>query len=114
MSEPWIESAGSDPATFRPHVDKVFVADPGARDVPLRLAEVVDEGVSGRMEQFSLFFHGPPDRLLPQGTYTLEHAALGVFAIFLVPVIGSNQERVVYQACFSRPLTSGRSAGSAG
>lgn len=90
-------------AAFRAHVDTTFVADPGARGIPLRLAEVGDERVSGGMEQFSLFFHGPADCLLPQGTYALEHTALGSLALFLVPVVGSNHERIVYQACFSRP-----------
>lgn len=93
----------SEAATFRPHVDTTFVADRGAREVPLRLAEVGDERVSGGIEQFSLFFHGPADRVLPQGTYALEHTTLGLLALFLVPVVGSNHERIVYQACFSRP-----------
>jgi len=98
-----VKPAASGAATFRPHVDTTFVADPGAREIPLRLAEVGDERVSGGMEQFSLFFHGPADRLLPQGTYALEHSALGPLELFLVPVVGSNDERIVYQACFSRP-----------
>lgn len=92
--------------TFRAHVDTTFMADPGARGIPLRLAEVGDERVSGGMEQFSLFFHGPADRLLPQGTHALEHTALGLLALFLVPVAGSNHERIIYQACFSRPAAS--------
>ena len=97
------EPAENQAAAFRAHVDTTFVAAPGARGVPLRLAEVGDERVSGGMEQFSLFFHGPSDRLLPQGTYALEHTAPGLLALFLVPVVGSNHERIVYQACFSRP-----------
>lgn len=95
--------AENEAATFRAHVDTTFVVDQGAQGIPLRLAEVGDERVSGGMEQFSLFFHGPADRLLPQGTYALEHTALGSLALFLVPVVGSNQDRIVYQACFSRP-----------
>ena len=112
LGEPLSESAQRDAATFRAHLDTTFVADPGAGGIPLRLADVVDERVSGGMEQFSLFFHGPADRLLPQGTYVLEHAALGVLALFLVPVVGSNHERIVYQACFSRPAASPQSGSS--
>lgn len=99
----------SQASTFRPHVDTTFVADPGARSIPLRLAEIGDERVSGGMKQFSIFFHGPADRLLPQGTYALEHATLGLLALFLVPVAGSNRERIVYEACFSWPASSGGS-----
>lgn len=95
-----------DASMFRAHLDTTFTADPGVRGVPLRLAEVVDDRASGGMDQFSLFFHGPADRLLPQGTYALEHAVLGPLALFLVPVVGSNHERIVYQACFSRPSAS--------
>ena len=91
----------SDAATFRAHLDTVFVADYGNREVPLRLAEVAGERVAGGLEQFSLYFHGPADRQLPQGTYALAHDALGAIAIFLVP-IGANAERVVYEACFTR------------
>jgi len=95
----WREAA-SQAAMFRVHLDTTFMAD--SQGVPLRLAEVVDERASAGIEQFSLFFHGPADRVLPQGTYALEHAALGPLALFLVPVVGSNHERIVYQACFSR------------
>ena len=56
-----------DGSMFRAHLDTTFTADPGAGGVPLRLAEVVDDRVSGGMEQFSLFFHGTADRILPQG-----------------------------------------------
>ena len=94
----------SDAATFRAHLETTFVADDGERTVLLRLAEVVGERVTGGLEQFSLYFHGPADRQLPQGTYALAHDALGALALFLVP-IGANPERVVYEACFSRLVT---------
>jgi hypothetical protein len=86
--------------TFRPHLDTTFVTT-GATSVPLRLADVVDEPISYGLRQFSLFFNGPPDPMLPQDTYSLQHPALGELMVFLVPVVGSNRERIVYQACFS-------------
>jgi len=95
----------SQASTFRPHVDTTFVADPGALKIPLRLAEIGDERVSGGMKQFSIFFHGPADCLLSQGTYALDHATLGLLELFLVPVAGSNRERIVYEACFSWPAS---------
>ena len=102
----------SDAVTFRAHLDTTFVADDGGRAIPLRLAEVAGERVTGGLEQFSLYFHGPADRQLPQGTYELAHDTLGALALFIVP-IGANRERVVYEACFTRLATPGQH-GSAG
>ena len=96
-----------DPATFRAQIDTVFGVDHDSGPVPLRLAEVADERIGGGFQQFSLFFHGPPDRLLPQGAYSLRHDAFGTLELFIVPVLGSNHERIVYQACLSRPLPGG-------
>jgi len=36
--------------------------------------------------RFSLMFRGPAQPMLEQATYTLAHAVMGRFAIFLVPV----------------------------
>lgn len=95
----------NDPDAYREHVDSVFHVEHEAGPVPLRLAEVADQVTSGGFQQFSLFFHGPADRLLPQGTYAMRHDALGSLALFIVPVVGSNAERIVYQAAFSRSIT---------
>lgn len=50
--------------------------------------------------RFSLLFRGPAQPVLPQATYTLEHAAAGALAIFLVPV-GRDAQGVQYQAIFN-------------
>ena len=89
------------PATFRPHVNTVFQVDRDPNPVPLRLIDVADERISHGMQQFSLYFHGPSDRLLPQGLYEFRHDALGSLTLFIVPVVGSDHQRIVYQACFS-------------
>jgi hypothetical protein len=47
--------------------------------LPLRAA-----GQPPRLNVFALHFYGPPGSLA-QGTYTMNHATLGSFAIFLVP-----------------------------
>ncbi len=38
------------------------------------------------MERFSLFFRGPAQPFLPQTTYSLDHDAMGIFDLFLVPI----------------------------
>lgn len=92
----------NDPTRYREQLGTIFLAEHDAGPMKLRLAGVVEERVSGGLQQFSLFFHGPADRVLPQGTYAFSHDALGSLALFIVPVIGSNHERIVYQVCFSR------------
>ncbi|HEX8179658.1 MAG TPA: hypothetical protein VF525_08975 [Pyrinomonadaceae bacterium] len=52
------------------------------------------------MEQFSIFFAGPPDLLLPQHLYTLEHEQMGTLDIFIVPV-GRDASGVRYEAVFN-------------
>jgi len=96
----------TDPETFRAQLDTVFRVQDAAGAVPLRLAEVEVGPVSGGLLQFSLFFHGPADRFLPQSTYEFDHDALGRLALFIVPIVGSNRARIVYQACFSHPVSS--------
>lgn len=91
----------NDAATFREHVDTIFRVDHNSDIVPLRLVEVTGERIGGGLRQFSLMFHGPAAHLLPQNTYSFHHDALGEFLLFIVPVVGSNLERIVYEACFS-------------
>jgi hypothetical protein len=52
-------------------------------------------------ESFSLEFRGPRARFLAQGTYQLEHPALGSFPLFIVPV-GLEGEEYRYEAVFNR------------
>lgn len=91
----------NDPEAFREQLDTIFQVDDASGPTPLRLVNVADDGVARGIRQFSLFFHGPADRVLPQNTYSFHHEALGSLDLFIVPVVGSNRERVVYQACFN-------------
>ena len=52
------------------------------------------------MERFSLFFTGPKEVRLPQSTYQLEHAVMGKFDLFLVP-IAQNDQGLRYEAVFN-------------
>jgi hypothetical protein len=92
--------AMNDPDTFREQLDTIFQIE-DAPAIQLRLVDVKDGGAARGIRQFSLFFHGPGDHVLPQNTYALRHEALGSLAIFIVPIVGSTPERILYQACFS-------------
>jgi hypothetical protein len=52
------------------------------------------------MPRFSLIFRDVNGPALPQETYRVEHAQLGVFPLFLVP-IGPKRGEVYYQAIFA-------------
>jgi hypothetical protein len=88
------------PETFQAQLDTSFQLD-DSPDITLRLVDVTDDGVTRDIRQFSLFFHGPADRVLPADTYSFRHDALGALDLFIVPIQGSNEQRIVYQACFS-------------
>jgi uncharacterized protein DUF6916 len=106
MSEHHISGvAPLDPAALRAQLHTTFRVAAAADRVPLLLVEVTDEQTRAGFRQFSILFHGPPDRLLPQGTYSFHHDALNELMLFIVPVVGSNDERVVYEACFSQPAS---------
>jgi len=91
-----------EPEALRLRLDTVFHAGGEADQIPLRLVEVIDGQSDRRVQRFSILFHGPADRLLAQGTYSFRHDAFGEFLLFIAPVVGSNDERIVYEACFSR------------
>jgi hypothetical protein len=55
---------------------------------------------TGGRAPFSIVFRGPLDAVLPQCIYQLEHAAIGTFDLFLVP-IGPDGEGMRYEAVFT-------------
>lgn len=77
------------------------VAQVAGRPVDLVLDEVVQRNGDPRFEEFSLFFTGPLQPPLPQGTYGMTHSALGEQAIFITPV-ALDPEGYRYQAVFNR------------
>ena len=66
----------------------------------LELVEVVETMATPRQQQFSLFFRGPLEYLLPQATYHMEHEKMGAIALFIVPV-GREQDGFRYEAVFN-------------
>jgi hypothetical protein len=91
-------------AAFRVHLDTEFHVAVDGGPLALRLAEVVDGRAGGGFRRFSAIFHGPVDRPLAQGNYEFQHGTLGAFPLFIVPLLESNRDRMVYEACFSRPV----------
>jgi hypothetical protein len=91
----------TDPDVYRPHVGTTFSIDATPAPVVLRLAAVEDVASAARSLQFSLLFHGSPAQLIQPGTYVLRHDALGPLLLYIAPIVGSNHERIVYQACFN-------------
>jgi hypothetical protein len=57
-------------------------------------------------ESFSLVFHGPDNRFLPQRMYPFEHDQIGRFELFIVP-IGQKPGFIQYQAIFNRLIKPG-------
>lgn len=96
-------------ATFVPLLNSSFKCKPaGVSDRDLILAEIeeqpltaISEGAS--LETFSLLFWSSSNVKLPQGTYPLQHPALGEFALFIVPVARANPGQL-YEAVFNRIL----------
>jgi hypothetical protein len=92
--------------TLSPHVGTQFVLQDPLRDrsVALRLTEVRALGRqpnAPRAEPFALTFTGPPQPLLEQRTYRLEHPVLGPLDIFIVPVGTDESGALCYEAVFN-------------
>jgi hypothetical protein len=90
-------------STFTPHVDTVFRVRLGdEKFVNVRLVKVEDLlAASGKKsatggECFSLRFTGPRGRSFKQGTYDMDHPALGDFSMFLVPISSGKSDHVIY------------------
>jgi hypothetical protein len=69
--------------------------------VQLELDEAKDLGSNPRQDRFALLFRGPLDVALEQRTYRIDHARLGSFELFLVPV-GVVESGRQYEAIFNR------------
>jgi hypothetical protein len=90
---------------FRQHLNTTFrVRVETPRPLELELVEVKGyaplPNEEQRMERFSIFFHGPPDMLLHQGSHALEHEVMGEVLLFLVPV-AQNESGFRYEAVFN-------------
>ena len=86
---------------FAEHVQTDFTVSGLPGTLLLRLLEVTARPGGAGTEQFSLLFRGPADPRLAQGTFSVAHAKLGEFALFLVP-LGPDALGMTYQAVFTR------------
>ena len=84
--------------TFEPCVGDAFAlsGDDVSAELVLHSALALGEWPGGR-HPFSLTFRGPAESPLPQATYGLEHADLGAFDLFIVP-IGRDDGGMIYEA----------------
>ena len=97
--------------TFLPHVNAKFrLLLDDAETVEMELVEATHiTGAHSRVpnknglvqDVFSLMFHGPEDRILPQRSYPFEHEKIGRFELFLVPV-EKLPGAIRYQVIFNR------------
>ena len=93
--------AGLTAATFQPHVNTSFYSrrDRDGLMIELVLTEVVVKSSAGPSEQFTLLLLAV-NGALSEGTYTLEHRALGKLQLFLVPA-GETKAGTQYRADFN-------------
>jgi hypothetical protein len=70
----------------------------------LKLTKVIEHSKTEINEAFSVFFLGPVDHFMPQGTRKLRHAQFGEMEIFLVPVAKTNAG-FEYEAAFNYILS---------
>lgn len=93
-------------STFQSYINSDFrIYANGHSETWLRLVLVEDfpsnKALVAPDECFRLLFSGPADTSLGQGTYHLDHAALGTFALFIVPGNPVDGKRP-YEAVFNR------------
>jgi hypothetical protein len=99
---PWLKTKFRvipDPAGFV----KLELVEVNAITTPSQ-AKLAGKGLA--QEAFSLVFHGPDSRLLPQRIYPFEHDQMGRFDLFIVP-IGQKPGFIQYQALFNRLVKPG-------
>jgi|SRR5215208_6287571 len=93
--------------TFAGHLGSTFRIYPDSSN-PLEVELISATELSGRPEReasgsrqpFSIVFRGPGNILLPQRIYQMEHAQIGSFELFLVP-IGPDEVGLRYEAIFA-------------
>ena len=89
--------------TFSGHLGetfRIYPEDAGPLEVELTSATGLGEDPEHGGRPFSIVFRGPKDVLLSQRIYRMEHAEIGAFELFLVP-IGPDEAGLRYEAVFT-------------
>ena len=91
---------------FAPYLNTVFrTRSKAGAPVALKLEEIGELPSRSldreREDSFSLIFRGTGRGALPQGLYTLSHAGIGSFQLFLVPM-GRRKQARLYEAIVNR------------
>jgi hypothetical protein len=90
--------------TFSPLLGEEFVAHPGEQPaLHLTLTEakaLADQASPAGRLAFSILFEGPPEPILPQRIYALDHPCLGRLELFLVP-LQPEAGKARYEAIFT-------------
>jgi hypothetical protein len=84
--------------TFRGRVGETFAATPSLGGEPVDLVLTsCDESPHARLDHpaFSLLFRAPAPEPQPQQIFTLRHAELGEFELFLVPLGPTEYQAVI-------------------
>ena len=103
MSGPTPETLSAE--AFREQLGKTFRIETDDGTVEAELVEVADVKSHTRRQDrapFSVLFEGPPDRPLPQRTYTLANDGMGEMGLFLV-TLGPDADGngMIYEAVFT-------------
>ena len=72
-------------ATFKSYLNSIFALQTSAGVVELKLTKITDMPAASGGECFTLLFRGGAQSH-GQGIYTVSHASLGTFRLFIVPV----------------------------
>jgi len=90
--------------TFSPLLGDTFALHADAtRTMDIELAQVTrlaETAPAGQRTPFSIVFRSASTAVLPQAIYRVEHATLGSFEVFLVP-IGPDAGGMRYEAVFT-------------
>jgi hypothetical protein len=91
-------------ATFSGLLHQTFLMRVGGSAVPVELIEVRDLGAraseGGTLDNYALLFRAQDKSHVPQGIYGIEHQAIGLLELFLVP-IGPDAAGMRYEAIFN-------------
>jgi hypothetical protein len=96
-------------STFAAYVNSDFRFHAGRFGVDMKLASVDDrsgnEVIVAPDECFALRFEAPRGTALTQQTFRIEHAALGTFSLFVVPMALTPDAPRYYEAIINRRST---------